>query len=302
MSLHLLTLPISLIIDRFIGEPRGYHPLVAYGVLVDRIEAMMNRGPEKISKGAIAWIIAVLPIVVLVWLLDSLIGGWWLSILFGWLAIGWHSLRQHGTWVVKALQNNDIDEARQKISWLVSRDTSQLSSSDISKAGIESILENGSDAIFAPLFWLAVGGAPAVVAYRLCNTLDAMWGYRNERYEQFGKFSARVDDLLNIIPARLTAFTYGLVGNFKASMQSWRAQAGQWYSPNAGVVMAAGAGALGISLGGDAVYHGKSKRRPTLGNGKEPQVNDLSAALKLVDRSVYLWAIIALLFGAISFL
>jgi len=300
--LHLLILPVSLLIDRILGEPKRYHPLVAYGALVDKIESTLNRGPEKASKGAIAWIVAVLPIVALVWLFDTLIGGWWLSILFGWLAIGWQSLRQHGIWVEQALINNDIAEARQKLSWLVSRDTSQLSSNEISKASIESVLENGSDAIFAPLFWLAVGGAPAVVAYRLCNTLDAMWGYRNQRFEQFGKFSARIDDLLNIIPARLTALTYGLAGNFRGAMQAWRAQMGQWYSPNAGVVMAAGAGALDLRLGGDAVYHGKSKKRPSLGNGQEPQVADLTNALKLVDRSVYIWAIAALLLGALGFL
>ena len=295
--LHLLTLPIATLIDRLVGEPKHFHPLIGYGAFVDRIEAMLNSGPEKISKGAIAWIIAVLPITLIVWWMDTLIGGWWLSILFGWLAIGWQSLRQHGMWVEQALQANDIGEARQKIGWLVSRETAELTPNEISKAGIESVLENGSDAIFAPLFWLAVGGAPAVVAYRLCNTLDAMWGYRNERYEEFGKFSARVDDVLNIIPARLTAITYGLAGNFMGAMQAWRAQAGQWYSPNAGVVMAAGAGALGLQLGGNAVYHGKSKQRPTLGSGSEPQVSDLTDALKLVDRSVYIWAIAALLLG-----
>ena len=299
---ELLTLPISLLIDYVFGEPKRYHPLVAYGAFVDRVERLLNRGPEKTSKGAIAWIIAVLPIVGLVWLLDTLIGGWWLSLLFGWLAIGWVSLSEHGTRVEKALSEGNLETARDKLSWLVSRDTSQLSPNEISKASIESVLENGSDAIFAPLFWLAVGGAPAVVAYRLCNTLDAMWGYRNQRYEEFGKFSARTDDLLNIIPARLTAITYGLAGNFKGAMQAWRAQAGQWYSPNAGVVMAAGAGALGLRLGGDAIYSGKSKSRPTLGNGQEPQISDLSSALKLVDRSVYIWAITALLIGALSFL
>ena len=298
--LQLLILPISLIIDYVIGEPTRYHPLVKYGAFVDRIEALLNRGPEKKSKGVIAWMIAVLPLVTLVWLLDTMIGGWWLSVLFGWLAIGWHSLRQHGRWVEQALKTNNIDDARLKISWLVSRDTSQLTPDDISKAGIESILENGSDAIFAPLFWLAVAGAPGVVAYRLCNTLDAMWGYRNQRFEQFGKFSARVDDVLNIIPARLTALSYALAGNFNGAMRAWSAQMGQWYSPNAGVVMAAGAGALSIQLGGDAVYHGKSKRRPTLGLGRQPHVSDLSAALTLVDRSVYIWAIIALIVGVVG--
>ena len=295
--LHLLTLPLSALIDRIIGEPKRFHPLIGYGKLVDRIEAVLNRGPEKISKGTIAWTIAVLPITLLIWWLDTLIGGWWLSILFGWLAIGWHSLRQHGLWVEQALEANNIDEARQKIGWLVSRETSELTPSEISKAGIESVLENGSDAIFAPLFWLAIGGAPAVVAYRLCNTLDAMWGYRNQRFEEFGKFSARVDDVLNIIPARLTAISYGLAGDFMGAIQAWRAQAGQWYSPNAGVVMAAGAGALGLKLGGDAIYHGKRKSRPILGSGRDAQVSDLSRALQLVDRSVYIWLFIALALG-----
>jgi len=300
--LQLLILPIALLIDYVFGEPKRFHPLVAYGAFVDRIEALLNRGAEKKSKGAIAWIVAVLPVVTLVWLLDSLIGGWWLSLLFGWFAIGWVSLSEHGSHVEQALKAGNIEEAREKLGRLVSRDTSQLTPNEISKASIESVLENGSDAIFAPLFWLAVGGAPAVVAYRLCNTLDAMWGYRNQRYEEFGKFSARVDDLLNIIPARLTAITYGLAGNFKGAIQAWRAQFGQWYSPNAGVVMAAGAGALGVRLGGDAVYHGKSKSRPPLGHGQEPEVGDLSQALKLVDRSVYIWAIIALLIGAVGFI
>ena len=150
--LHLLTLPLSALIDRIIGEPKRFHPLIGYGKLVDRIEAVLNRGPEKISKGTIAWTIAVLPITLLIWWLDTLIGGWWLSILFGWLAIGWHSLRQHGLWVEQALEANNIDEARQKIGWLVSRETSELTPSEISKAGIESVLENGSDAILPPCF------------------------------------------------------------------------------------------------------------------------------------------------------
>ena len=302
--LYLLTLPLAALIDRIAGEPRRFHPLIAYGHFVDRLEALLNNGPEQISKGIIAWVIAVLPLTLLVWWLDHLMGGWWLSILLGWLAIGWQSLRQHGQWVEQALIANDIEEARQKTGWLVSRETSTLTPNEMSKAGIESVLENGSDAIFAPLFWLAVGGAPAVFAYRLCNTLDAMWGYRNDRFEAFGKFSARVDDVLNIIPARLAAMSYGLAGDFKGAIQAWRAQAGQWYSPNAGVVMAAGAGALGLQLGGDAIYHGKSKHRPVLGNatGRAPEVSDLTRALNLVDRSVYIWVFVALMLCLTDFI
>jgi len=298
--LQLLTLPLSLIADRLLGEPKRFHPLVGYGAFVDRIEAKLNQGQERISKGALAWVIAVVPCVCLVWLIDELIGGWWMSIICGYLAIGWQSLRQHGQWIEKALLANDMEEARYKLSWIVSRDTSQLDRSDISRGSIESLLENGSDAIFAPLFWLAIGGAPAVVLYRLSNTLDAMWGYRNQQFEAFGKFSARMDDALNLIPARLTALSYGICGNFKGAMQAWQAQFGQWYSPNAGVVMAAGAGALNLSLGGDAIYDGNTKSRPTLGHGHTPRPEDLTHALTLIDRSVYLWAAIALILAGLS--
>ena len=300
--LQLLTLPLSLLADRLLGEPKRYHPLVGFGAFVDRIENKLNTGKERISKGAIAWAIAVVPCVLLVWLIDSLIGGWWMSILCGYLAIGWQSLRQHGQWIEQALLSNDLEEARYKLSWIVSRDTSQLNRSEISRGGIESLLENGSDAIFAPLFWLAIGGPPAVVLYRLSNTLDAMWGYRNHEFEQFGKFSARMDDALNLIPARLTALTYAVCGNFNGAMKAWRDQFGQWYSPNAGVVMAAGAGALNLSLGGNAVYDGKTKTRPTLGHGHSPTPEDMTHTLRLIDRSVYLWGAIALILAGLSIL
>ena len=293
--LQLLTIPLSLLLDRILGEPHRYHPLVGFGAIVDRIEKTLNLGKHKISKGLLAWLLAVLPIVFITWFIDQLIGGWWMSILCGYLAIGWQSLRQHGQWVEQALLAGDLETARTKLGWIVSRDTSSLNEEEISRGGIESLLENGSDAIFAPLFWLAVGGAPAVVLYRLSNTLDAMWGYRNDRFEKFGKYSARIDDLLNIIPARLTAVSYALAGNFMGGMKAWKAQIGQWYSPNAGVVMATGAGALSISLGGAATYHGKQKSRPTLGSGPAPKAEDLSRALILIDRCVYLWGSVALI-------
>ena len=299
--LQLLTIPLSITLDRLLGEPKRFHPLIGYGALVERIEKQLNN--DKISNGAIAWAIAVIPIVFITWLIDQALGGWWMSIIGGYLAIGWQSLRQHGQWVEQALISGDLNEARNKLSWLVSRDTSSLNEEGVSRGCIESLLENGSDAIFAPLFWLAIGGAPAVILYRLSNTLDAMWGYRNDRYENFGKVAARADDLLNIIPARLTALSYAIMGNFRGGMKAWRAQIGQWYSPNAGVVMATGAGALSVTLGGNAVYHGKNKSRPTLGSGPLPKTKDLSRALLLIDRCVYLWCSIALILaGAYSLL
>jgi len=294
----LITLPLALLLDALFGEPPlRYHPLILFGKLAGYAEKRLNPArlsPHAFWPGAQAWCLCVLPWVVLVAVLDYWLGGWWLSVLCGWLALGWRSLRQHGVWVLTALQSGDLAEARRKVGWLVSRDTSQMNEKAISCATVESVLENGSDAIFAPLFWLAVAGAPGVVLYRLSNTLDAMWGYRNARFEQFGKWAARVDDVLNYIPARLTALTYALVGFFKTALQTWRWQAGQWYSPNAGVVMASGAGALRVRLGGAAHYHGALKERPALGMGAEPSARDIQRALQLVDRAVYVWAGLAL--------
>jgi len=138
------------------------------------------------------------------------------------------------------------------------------------------------------------------VLYRAANTLDAMWGYRNERFLHFGWAAARFDDVLNLIPARLTALTYILLGHTRQGWQCWRAQAPTWYSPNAGPVMAAGAGALGVLLGGAASYHGKLKQRPTLGLQQAPAAEDIARAIALVQRSLWLWVALALLAGLLN--
>jgi len=127
------------------------------------------------------------------------------------------------------------------------------------------------------------------VLYRLANTLDAMWGYRNQRFLQFGWAAARLDDLLNLVPSRLTALGYCLCGHLRDGLRCWKTQAKTWYSPNAGPVMAAGAGALQLSLGGAAIYHGVCKERPPLGCGKPPAAADIQRACRLVQRAMLLW-------------
>lgn len=283
----LMLVPLALFLDQLLGEPSRFHPLIGFGRLANWIESRMNRGVNLFSRGIAAWLVLVIPISLTIYWLDSWLGGWWMGALCGWLAIGWQSLRKHGVDVLQALNQNNLKDGRLKTSYLVSRDTSELDSSELSKATIESILENGSDAIFAPLFWLIILGAPGVVFYRLSNTLDAMWGYHNKQFEQFGTFPARIDDVLNYFPARITASLYLLSGKRKSALQAWKTQGHNWYSPNAGVVMATGAGALMLKLGGNAIYHGKLKQRPDLGAGSQPTFADIRPALRLIDRSVY---------------
>jgi adenosylcobinamide-phosphate synthase len=135
--------------------------------------------------------------------------------------------------------------------------------------------------------------------YRFANTLDAMWGYRNQRFQRFGTFSARADDVLNLIPARLTALCYALLGRTGAALDCWRRQASSCASPNGGPVMCSGAGALGVSLGGPTHYHGALQQRPLMGEGERAAMVDVKRGVTLVDRTVLLWAAVLLLGGSI---
>jgi adenosylcobinamide-phosphate synthase len=151
------------------------------------------------------------------------------------------------------------------------------------------LLENGNDAVFGTLFWFIVAGAPGAVLFRLANTLDAMWGYRTPRFLAFGCVAARIDDVLNWIPARLTALSYALLGNTRLAWRCWRSQAPAWSSPNAGPVMSAGAGALGLALGGAACYDGVVEDRPPLGTGRVATASDIGRAWRLVAGTTALW-------------
>jgi len=294
-----LSVIAALLLDALLGEPKRAHPLVAFGRLADRLERHFNgaAGRGWRSHGVTAWCLAVLPLTLLAWLLSLLPGiGWLAEIVLLYLALGLRSLGEHALPVAQALWRHDLPEARRRVACIVSRDTSQLDEEGVARAATESVLENGSDAVFAALFWFIVAGAPGVVLYRLSNTLDAMWGYRNARFERFGWAAARIDDLLNYVPARLVAVTYALLGRTRRALRCWRTQAPLWDSPNAGPVMAAGAGALGVVLGGAAIYHGELHARPELGRGSAPRARHIEHALDLVWAGVGVWLLV-LLFG-----
>jgi len=290
-NLSALLVAAALLLDALLGEPRRLHPLAGFGRLAVGLEARFNLdGRGQRLHGAAALALLVAPGVAFAgWLQQQPVVGALFSALVLYAAIGLKSLHQHAEPVAAALARDDLDAARAGVSMMVSRDTAALDAEGVSRATVESVLENGNDAVFGALFWFLVAGAAGALGYRLVNTLDAMWGYKTPRYRQFGWAAARLDDALNFVPARLTALSYALLGRTRLALACWRAQAPAWDSPNAGPVMAAGAGALGVRLGGAAVYHGRTEARPALGQGAAPQGGDIARALKLVRHGVLLW-------------
>ena len=306
-----LSVLFALGLDWRFGEPLRWHPLVGFGRVVASLENKYYANSRLrgliVTLGVL--IVALLVLMGLLYLIrwgllffvSSIVGDATvvfaqsivdivMSALVLYVAIGWQSLNQHARDVSECLQAGDIKQARVNVAKIVSRDTRSANERAVASATIESVLENGNDAIFGAIFWLCVAGIPGVLLYRMINTLDAMWGYKNSRYLQFGWTAARLDDVVNFIPARLTAISYALVGNVSRGLRCWYRQAARWKSPNAGPVMAAGAGSLTLSLG----YHGERQWRPRLGLGRHAQANDIERALQLIRRAIVFWWLVIL--------
>ncbi|ASU39001.1 cobalamin biosynthesis protein [Herbaspirillum sp. meg3] len=300
MTLLALLMVAGVALDWLLGEVSRWHPLVGFGRYVQWLEGRLNRQPGSYARGALAWLLAVLPLVALSVLITILLArqSFWLAaawhVVLLYFCIGLRSLRDHVMPIAKALKSGDLAAARNLTGRIVSRDTTQSQETDLAKAAVESLLENGNDAVFGTLFWFALGGGPGALLFRLANTLDAMWGYRTPRFLAFGCVAARIDDGLNWIPARLTAWSYALLGNWRQARTCWRTQAPAWSSPNAGPVMSSGAGALGLSLGGAAIYDGEVEERPPLGVGRDAVADDIVRAWKLVSRTAMLWLTVML--------
>lgn len=297
-----LWLPLAalagVLLDRLLGETKHWHPLVGFGALANAVEKMLNRGPLRRVSGLLAWSLIVLPWAALAfWGKRYDFFGWAIDVVLLYLALGGRSLAEHAERVAADLAAGDLPAARQHVGWIVSRDTSELDESGVAKACVESTLENGNDAVFGALFWFILFGGAGAVLFRLANTLDAMWGYKTERFLRFGWAAARIDDVLNYLPARLTALSYALFGDTRRALACWRKQAPVWESPNAGPVMSAGAGSLGLALGGSAIYHGHIEERPVLGEGRPARGEDIPRALTLMRRSTALWLTLYILGG-----
>ena len=292
----------AFVLDAVFGEPRRGHPLAGFGHMTELAEILCRRRSLSARwQGVCAVALLLLPLLgigVLLRLLPNTVFFIVGSVIV-YFCIALQSLGDHATAVYCPLQKNDLPAARNAVACIVSRDCAQLDATQVASACCESVLENGSDGVFAAVFWFVVAGVPGVLVYRGANTLDAMWGYRNERYREFGWAAAKLDDILNYIPARLVAVSYVLMGDTVRALRCWRTQASGMDSPNGGPVMAAGAGALGVSLGGEASYHGQLKWRPVIGEGPAASAESIVQAVSLVRRVAILWLVTLVFLGQI---
>ncbi|WP_144145014.1 adenosylcobinamide-phosphate synthase CbiB [Paraburkholderia sp. BCC1884] len=290
-------------VDRWLGEPRTAHPLIGFGNWAMRLEKRYNTGRRLRLKGMLAWALAVAPPVLIAWCLVAVLpfyAACAVHVALLWFALGARSLNDHIAPIAQALAQRDLPQARLLTARIVSRETANADEGALSRAAVESALENGNDAIFGALFWFAIAGGPGALGFRLANTLDAMWGYRTQRYLRFGWAAARFDDVLNWIPARLTAASYAVLGDTRTAWRCWREQAPRWDSPNAGPVMASGAGSLNVLIGGPAVYNGILEHRPMLGFGHPAKAAHVTAALALVERTIVLWLAVLIVLALLS--
>jgi adenosylcobinamide-phosphate synthase len=278
-------------LDALLGDPRRGHPVAAFGRAATALEA--RDYADSRARGAAHAAACVLAVTLPAALMQRRIRDQPVLRLAAvattaWAVTGARSLRHEAKRAVAALSANDLPAARRILPSLCGRDPADLDAREIARAVIESVAENTSDAVVAPLLWGAVAGLPGLAAYRAINTLDAMVGHHSPRYEHFGWASARLDDLANWIPARLTALLTvacaPLTASTHASAAAWRAvrmYGGRHPSPNAGRCEAAFAGALGVRLGGTNVYHGVAEHRPELGDGRPPEPADIRRAIRL---------------------
>ncbi|MEV0551807.1 cobalamin biosynthesis protein [Nocardia salmonicida] len=279
-------LVLGFVLDRVFADPRRWHPVAGFGSAAAALEAKTYVNDRR--AGVVHEVIAVGSVVGIGLLVTRGRGrgGVLVTALATWTALGGRSLVRAGFAMADRLEADDLAGARELLPSLCGRDPSVLDADGLARAALESIAENTSDATVAPLLWGAVAGVPGVLGYRAVNTLDAMIGYRNERYERFGWAAARTDDVANLVPARVTGLlTAGLApivgGSSSGALRAWRRDAGGHPSPNAGVVEASMAGALGIGLGGRTEYRHGVELRPTLGDGPAPTAGDLRRAVRM---------------------
>jgi adenosylcobinamide-phosphate synthase len=308
--MHTLIAPLALLLERRFGYPQALvkaigHPVIWYGKLIDALETRLNQpqrsGTDRKIRGVVMLVLlllaALIPTLLIGWLTNLIPYGWIIDAILATTFLAQKELGRAVHVVADALRLS-LADGRIAVSHIVGRDPQVLDEAGVARAAIESLAESSSDGVIAPLFWLAIFGLPGIALYKALNTADSMVGHRNERYSDFGWASARLDDVVNWIPARLTALLFAgasfLVEGADAE-SSWATalrDARKHASPNAGWPEAALAGALGFSLGGPRSYAGEMMDLPTMGDGKR----DLGPA-EIVKALELYWMMLNLALG-----
>ena len=295
---HLTALLLGFCIDLLLGDPRWlYHPVQAIGWLIVQLEPPLRRAFPDSDRGQVRAGVALVILVVgitglvsggILWGLHRLhpMAGFAGEVILCWLILAAKSLRTESMKVVKALENGTLDDGRRAVSMIVGRDTEHLSEEEVLKAAVETVAENASDGILAPLLFAAVLGPVGGICYKAVNTMDSMVGYKNDRYLYFGRAAAKVDDVLNFLPARISGFLMAAAAflgfDGKNAFRIFFRDRKNHASPNSAHTEAACAGALGLQLGGTHDYFGKPVVKPTIGDDLRAVTRgDVAAANRL---------------------
>jgi adenosylcobinamide-phosphate synthase len=275
-------------LDALLADPRRAHPVAAFGSLAARAEDRVYRDSRPVGAGYALALTGAAAGLGLALSRNARRPGSRAAVtaVATWAVVGGTTLRREARAMHQLLDDGELDAARARLSHLCGRDPSALDVPGLARATVESVAENTSDAVVGPLFWGAVAGVPGLLGYRAVNTLDAMIGHRSPRYGRFGWAAARLDDVANLGPSRITSALTVLLapavdGRRGAAWRAWRRDGRKHPSPNAGPVEAAFAGALGRTLGGEISYGGRVEGRPLLGDGPAPSVDDIPRAARL---------------------
>lgn len=267
----LITIIIGAMLDTLVGDPYWLpHPIRVFGNSIAWLEKRLNRGSQKRLKGAITWVILCGTAYLFFAILELFFSGSTILLIafgaiFFFYGLSNRCLIEEGFKVEKVLQSGDLVAARKQLSMIVGRQTEHLTPTQIRSAVVETLSENLSDGVVAPLFYFAIGGVPLMMMYKMINTLDSMVGYKNEKYHEFGFVSAKMDDVANFIPARLTALLMALVSLSWRAVQFILKYGNSHSSPNSGYPESALAGVLNCRLGGPNQYFGVMVEKPYIG-------------------------------------
>ena len=316
MTFHISALILGFLLDQAFGDPRWlYHPIRLIGNLIAWAEKPFRAAFPKSEKGELAagtffavFVVAVstaVPAILLA--LASRLSSWLvfaLEVFWSFQILAAKSLKSESMKVYAALKEGDLPKARKAVSMIVGRDTQKLTEEGVAKAAVETVAENSSDGVIAPLLFLALGGPALGFFYKAVNTLDSMVGYKNDTYLYFGRFSAKLDDVLNFIPSRISGLLLVLASplaglSMEGAWKIFRRDRRNHASPNSAQTEAAAAGALGVQLAGDAYYFGKLYKKPTIGDPLRPvEYEDIRRVNRLMYAAVCLALVLAVLAAA----